>query len=438
MTTRFSQTNKYLPALLVTALAVLAVAVVFGPGIRNELQLRLTERAVAPDRGACEEILGRAHDPEVILDRLWRTRKIPHRTLTLELLKDRLAKGPDLSPRMNELLIAAAADADLSSRELALGILSDRKGPNLRTLALAQLGNVDPLIRLLGVKHFSKEATPDAVPTLIRMLDDPDLTVVATSGVALRKHTGNDFGIRIADAMQQGRSEAESLPGAATERRKPIVDGVRRLKEWWREHAAEYPPDSASGRVAARPQSLIAQDVPLVDLAGQRLRFSNFHGKPVLLNFWTTWCLACQKEMPTLVELQRRNPELVLLGISLDGVSDEHGHTIGTHALAGEETDHTDAPKSDTTDIRAQVQRFAQKKGLNYRIILDSSGQLAAAFNGHELPTNILIDPNGRVRRRFVGERSLAVLEAMIGELAASSQVMLNSESAIRNSSNTP
>ncbi|HEV2394478.1 MAG TPA: hypothetical protein VG146_19175 [Verrucomicrobiae bacterium] len=50
-------------------------------------------------------------------------------------------------------------------------------------------------------------------------------------------------------------------------------------------------------------------------------------------------------------------------------------------------------------------------------MLLDEKDLVGARFNGGELPTTVILDAQGRVRRRFVGSRSLAVFEAMIAEL---------------------
>src|SRR4029434_2512844 len=89
--------------------------------------------------------------------------------------------------------------------------------------------------------------------------------------------------------------------------------------------------DTVSG---APPASLPAKDFALKDLAGKPVRFSEFKGKVVLLNFWTTWCTACWTEIPDLIELQRRRPELVILGISLDGQPDAHDHAAADESKA--------------------------------------------------------------------------------------------------------
>ena len=66
--------------------------------------------------------------------------------------------------------------------------------------------------------------------------------------------------------------------------------------------------------------------------------------------------------------------------------------------------------------IRKKVSRVAITRGINYPILLDEKYEAGARFNGGELPTTIIIDAQGNVRRRFVGARSLPVFEAMIAE----------------------
>jgi thiol-disulfide isomerase/thioredoxin len=61
-----------------------------------------------------------------------------------------------------------------------------------------------------------------------------------------------------------------------------------------------------------------APDFALSDATGKSFRLSDFRGRPVLLNFWATWCLPCKVEIPWFMEFQRANPDLVVLGISLD------------------------------------------------------------------------------------------------------------------------
>jgi len=143
----------------------------------------------------------------------------------------------------------------------------------------------------------------------------------------------------------------------------------------------------------------------------------------VLLNFWTTWCTACLTELSTLNELQQKHADdLVILGISLDGVPDEHGHIPGVSASQTQADDEAAAHRPTFEKIRKQVQGVVQKRGLAYRVLLDPQNRVGGRFNGGELPTNVLIDAGGHVRRRFIGARTLDVLNAMISEIAPASK----------------
>jgi thiol-disulfide isomerase/thioredoxin len=149
------------------------------------------------------------------------------------------------------------------------------------------------------------------------------------------------------------------------------------------------------------------------------VQFSDFKGRIVLLNFWTTWCPGCVQEIPALIELQRRNaPRLMILGISLDGQTelDEHGHVAGTHSDSGHGQDKANGT---VAEIGAKVEQFVKGNGVNYPVLLDPNNEVGRRFNGGELPTNVLIDSQGYVRRRFIGGRNVAAFEAMIDELAS-------------------
>ena len=74
-------------------------------------------------------------------------------------------------------------------------------------------------------------------------------------------------------------------------------------------------------RPAYANQNRKAPDFELPDLAGKRVRLSQFRGKTVILNFWTKTCRPCLEEMPSLVDLQellKAESDVVLLTISTD------------------------------------------------------------------------------------------------------------------------
>jgi thiol-disulfide isomerase/thioredoxin len=201
---------------------------------------------------------------------------------------------------------------------------------------------------------------------------------------------------------------------------------AEKAKTWWAEHKGEFPPMKlqvpAEAYTARRP--VPAADFELRTLEDKRVRLLDFRGRVLLINFWTTWCPACVGEIPALVALEKKHADnLVILGVSLDYVPDEHGH-VGGHASV-EEQQHSDgdhdeheATAAALKRVREKVSRTARARGINYPILLDERNDVGGRYNGGELPTTVLLDAQGNVRRRFVGARSLAVFEAMIAEAA--------------------
>ncbi|MDD5305228.1 MAG: TlpA disulfide reductase family protein, partial [Elusimicrobia bacterium] len=62
-----------------------------------------------------------------------------------------------------------------------------------------------------------------------------------------------------------------------------------------------------------------APDFVLPDLAGKTVSLASFRGKPVLVNFWATWCDTCRAEMPDIEELHRRSGDrFAVIGVSMD------------------------------------------------------------------------------------------------------------------------
>lgn len=90
---------------------------------------------------------------------------------------------------------------------------------------------------------------------------------------------------------------------------------------------------SSSLLVSARAQSSVAKsqapaakvpDPPLIDLAGYQQIVAKYKGKPLVVNFWATWCEPCRAEYPMIVDLAKEfAPKgVVVIGVSLDDDSD--------------------------------------------------------------------------------------------------------------------
>jgi thiol-disulfide isomerase/thioredoxin len=428
MNTPVRRSNRRAKALLGLLVVLIVVAVVWGRTIQREIFARAVLNSETPSESAVEELIASYHDPIPFLTRLWKTGKVAHRQLAMEALKQRPAGPGRLDPRIETLLVEGAADSDASVRELALSTLSEKHSPLLAAAARAQLANPDPQIRLLGVQYLGRLEPARQLPILIPLLDDPDLRVVTAVESALRRWTGIDNGVRIAQAIPRKSDDGtESLEPAGLAL---LKTGIEQRKSWWKLHQSEYP--SANADAPPHSRDLVeekspAADFALPDLSGQVVRLSDLRGRMVVLNFWATWCSACLTEIPDLVELQKRyTNRLAIIGISLDGVPDDHGHVGGTEGADSAEDHRENAPSRmenppgpSLSKIQTNVARVAKARGITYRVLLDPGNTVGSRFNGGELPTNVLIDPAGNVRRRFIGTRSLAAWEGMIAEMSS-------------------
>jgi thiol-disulfide isomerase/thioredoxin len=69
---------------------------------------------------------------------------------------------------------------------------------------------------------------------------------------------------------------------------------------------------------AALPAVTMLPDFSLGNLAGEQQSILSWPGKPLLINFWATWCAPCLREIPMLKELQAAQPDLQVVGIAID------------------------------------------------------------------------------------------------------------------------
>lgn len=120
-----------------------------------------------------------------------------------------------------------------------------------------------------------------------------------------------------------------------------------------------------------------APDFALSDLDGAELRLSELRGRPVIVNFWATWCPPCRVEAPALQAAfeQYREQGVVLLGI-------------------------------DQREDAATVRQFASEFGLTYPLLLDSDGAISALYQVLGIPTTVFLDARGAVVARHVGPLS--------------------------------
>lgn len=140
-------------------------------------------------------------------------------------------------------------------------------------------------------------------------------------------------------------------------------------------------PESATESPAAAPsQAAVPKSVPAVtlpDLTGNKRNLSEWHGRPLLINFWATWCGPCREEIPMLIRLRAEHAKqgLEIIGIALDF----HDAVAGYATRAGMTYPVLVAEEDMTT-----VQAFGMgaSAGLPTTIVADRTGKIVARHVG--------------------------------------------------------
>lgn len=401
---------------------LILLAIYFWRPLQQQCLAFLLLRSEGPSDEVLSGAVEKGNNPRSLLMTLWKTQRIPHRRFVLSYLAQVSTSNPSLLQMMETVVLEGTRDPDVETRQSAFATLARSKHPQLRRLALEQLADVDPAVRLLGLQSLRSSATSNEVSIAVRLLEDPEPRVVVAAALVLRQATGEDFGIRSTHALPQ-------FTGIDTNPPPPpdlpaIAKGVRQWREWWQAHQADYPASPAIPPPPARISALATPDFTLRDSAGKAFRLSDYRGKSVLLVFWN-WAVPFSLDsLQSLKNVQTRHPDsLAVLGISVPPAAscadeDEHGQQHG-----GEQAHHhhgeSPGGATATEHMRCFVRDAATRLKLNYPMLMDTKEEMGRRFKIENVPGYVLIDADGLVRRRFVGIRSEAILETMIKEASA-------------------
>lgn len=136
-----------------------------------------------------------------------------------------------------------------------------------------------------------------------------------------------------------------------------------------------------------------APDVTFISIAGDKISTQSLRGKVVMVNFWATSCTTCVKEMPHMVETYNKYKAQ---GMEFVAVAMQY-----------------DPPN--------YVLNFTETRKLPFTVAIDSAGDIARQFGDVTLtPTTFLIDKNGRIIKRYVGEPDFPALHKLIEKELAS------------------
>ncbi|MGH2557809.1 MAG: peroxiredoxin family protein [Thermomicrobiales bacterium] len=133
----------------------------------------------------------------------------------------------------------------------------------------------------------------------------------------------------------------------------------------------------------------VAPDFTVYDLNGRPVSLSEFHGQPVWLNFWGSWCAPCRSEMP---EIQRAYEQLapqglVLLAISMrESPEEAAAFAARNHATFTILTDqYEQATGADYPIVNFPTHIFIDRQGIIHTIVLAEMDAETALDHGREL-----------------------------------------------------
>ena len=146
--------------------------------------------------------------------------------------------------------------------------------------------------------------------------------------------------------------------------------------------------DTQKSNINKLSSEIVAPDFSLKDLNGVAHSLNNYKGKVVFLNFTTTWCPYCKKELPNLKKMYSEN-------------KDKGFEIIAIYLRESQQ----------------KVSSFASDHDLPYKILLDTDGAIARTYGVRGVPTHVLVGRDGKVYCYACPN-----LESILGELLKEKQ----------------
>lgn len=138
----------------------------------------------------------------------------------------------------------------------------------------------------------------------------------------------------------------------------------------------------------------------LKDQYGNEHTLSNYKGKVVFLNFWTTWCPYCIKEMPDIEKIYKKygknQKDVIILGVA-NPSSDEHPN-------------NQDVSKE-------EIIAFLENNGFTFPVVFDETGQVLEDYYIYAFPTTFLIDKEGNIYGYAAAMLSESIMDNVINDV---------------------
>jgi len=148
----------------------------------------------------------------------------------------------------------------------------------------------------------------------------------------------------------------------------------------------EQVPDT--GLQVAPVKGALAPDFALVELEGETVSLSDFHGQPVLINLWATWCGPCRIEMPTIQSRfeEYRDEGFIVLAVNFD-------------------------------EKKEDVQAFGDEFGLTFLMLLDPGAKVQKLYRTRSYPSSFFVDRNGVIQVQHIGVMTEGNLDGNLAQI---------------------
>lgn len=145
-----------------------------------------------------------------------------------------------------------------------------------------------------------------------------------------------------------------------------------------------------SGTVEGIAIGTMAPDFELKTTDGQTVKLSDYKGKPVMLNFFATWCPPCRAEMPALQAVYKEYEAqgFVILAVNLN-------------------------------ESNLAIDAFRDKLGLTFPIVVDKTDSVSRTYGIVPLPTSYFVGKDGKVVGKWTGEISKEKLVTYVKQMIA-------------------
>ena len=118
---------------------------------------------------------------------------------------------------------------------------------------------------------------------------------------------------------------------------------------------------------------------------GQTIDISELRGKPVVVNFWATWCVPCYQEHPVLVENARLIPNVQFVGVVFNDTEDK-------------------------------INEYLRERGSSYPTLLDQQGKTAIAYGVGGVPETYFLNRQGVIVAKFTGPMTTEILQSNLAK----------------------